>query len=129
MSSRLKSVAFFLLFLKVLLAIVFPVFGDEAYYFYWGSHFSQGYYDLPPMVGWWLWPVLKLTSNPFWGRILNLLVPAAREEQKRQVIDLYANRRIRRKTGARKLVTRLREQTHELEKGSGQFLEDVFAPK
>ncbi|NDG85005.1 MAG: hypothetical protein EBX52_08220, partial [Proteobacteria bacterium] len=77
MSSRLKTAALILIGLKILLALVFPVFGDEAYYFYWGSHFAQGYYDLPPMVGWWLWPFLKLTANPFWARIPNLLVAAA----------------------------------------------------
>ena len=76
MSSRLKSVAFVLLALKLILMVVFPIFGDEAYYLYWGSHFAQGYYDLPPMIGWWLWPLLKFTFNPFWVRIFNLLVPA-----------------------------------------------------
>lgn len=77
MSSRLKTAAILLLGLKILLAAIFPVFGDEAYYFYWGTHFAQGYYDLPPMVGWWLWPFLKLSPSEFWARLPNLMVMAA----------------------------------------------------
>jgi hypothetical protein len=64
-----------LLFLRLLIAAVFPVFGDEAYYLYWGSHPAGGYYDLPPMIGWWLAPLLKISFHPLWIRIWNLLVP------------------------------------------------------
>ncbi len=45
---------FVLFFLRSLLGALFPVFGDEAYYLYWGQHFSGGYYDLSPMIGWWI---------------------------------------------------------------------------
>ena len=50
-----------------------PVLGDEAYYFYWGMHPSGGYYDLPPMIGWWLAPFAKISLAPFWLRIPNLV--------------------------------------------------------
>jgi len=63
-----------LVLIRLVLAWIFPVFADEAYYLYWGSHFSGGYYDLPPMIGWWLWPLLKISSHPFWIRIFNFSV-------------------------------------------------------
>jgi hypothetical protein len=52
---------------------LFPVLGDEAYYFYWGMHPAGGYYDLPPMIGWWLAPLVKVSLNPFWLRLPNLI--------------------------------------------------------
>jgi hypothetical protein len=61
--------------LKIGIALLVPVFGDEAYYVYWGSVFSGGYYDLPPMIGWWLWPLLHVSAHPLWLRLWNLLVP------------------------------------------------------
>jgi hypothetical protein len=64
-----------LFFLRLLIAAVFPVFGDEAYYVYWGSHPGGGFYDLPPMIGWWLAPLLKASFHPLWLRLWNLLVP------------------------------------------------------
>ncbi len=64
-----------LFFLKTVLAAVFPVFGDEAYYVYWGSNPSGGFYDLPPMIGWWLAPLLKVSGHPLWIRMGSLLAP------------------------------------------------------
>lgn len=61
--------------LKLGMALLIPVMGDEAYYVYWGSLFSGGYYDLPPMIGWWLWPLLKVSAHPLWIRSFNLLAP------------------------------------------------------
>ncbi|MBU6154669.1 MAG: glycosyltransferase family 39 protein [Bdellovibrionales bacterium] len=75
--ARTLMIPFVLLFLlKAVLAAIFPVFGDEAYYVFWGSHPAGGYYDLPPMIGWWLAPLLRISSHPLWIRIWNLLVPA-----------------------------------------------------
>jgi len=51
----------------------FPVLGDEAYYFYWGMHPAGGYYDLPPMIGWWLTPFVKLALIPLCLRLPNLV--------------------------------------------------------
>ena len=39
---------------RVLLAAWLPMTGDEAYYVTWGRHPALGYYDQPPMTGWWL---------------------------------------------------------------------------
>jgi hypothetical protein len=51
--------------LKLWLAAFFPFIGDEAYFYQWGMHLDWGgYYDHPPMVGWWLWGLQQLSSHP-----------------------------------------------------------------
>ncbi len=51
------------LLLKVVFALSTPVLFDEAYFALWGSRFEFGYYDHPPMVGWWLWLMGPLAST------------------------------------------------------------------
>lgn len=43
------------LLLKVLIAWITPVVGDEAYYYIWSIHPQLSYFDHPPMVGWWIY--------------------------------------------------------------------------
>ncbi len=51
--------------LKVWLAIAIPFIGDEAYFYQWGVHVDWGgFYDHPPMAGWWLWALQQLSSHP-----------------------------------------------------------------
>ena len=51
--------------LKVWLAIAIPFIGDEAYFYQWGAHVDWGgFYDHPPMAGWWLWALQQLSSHP-----------------------------------------------------------------
>lgn len=38
--------------LKGWIAAVFPITGDEAFFYWWGVYPDWGYYDHPPMVGW-----------------------------------------------------------------------------
>ena len=40
--------------IKLIMAHVLPITGDEAYFILWGKHPDYGFYDHPPMVGWWL---------------------------------------------------------------------------
>jgi hypothetical protein len=63
--------------IRLILMATFPVIGDEAYYFYWGTHFAGGYYDLSPMIGWWESLFSKVSMTPFWLRMPNLLSLAA----------------------------------------------------
>lgn len=37
---------------KLALASLLPMSGDEAYFVVWAQHFDIGYYDHPPMAGW-----------------------------------------------------------------------------
>jgi hypothetical protein len=55
--------------LKLLLAAWLPLTGDEAYFFVWGRHPGLGYYDHPPMVGWWLHALLYLGQAEWWLRL------------------------------------------------------------
>ena len=52
-----------------------PITGDEAYFFYWGINPDWGFYDHPPMVGWWLAALSALSHEPFWLRLPALLLP------------------------------------------------------
>jgi len=48
--------------IKLVLAAVLPMSGDEAYFIVWAHHSDLGYYDHPPMVGWFLHLLLYLGS-------------------------------------------------------------------
>lgn len=49
--------------IKLLLASVLPLSGDEAYFVIWAKHLDYGYYDHPPMVGWFLHLMLYLGNS------------------------------------------------------------------
>ncbi|MDP1682691.1 MAG: glycosyltransferase family 39 protein [Burkholderiales bacterium] len=48
--------------LKLLLAAFVPLSGDEAYFLIWGLRPDFGFYDHPPMVGWLLWLMLRVSD-------------------------------------------------------------------
>lgn len=51
--------------LKLWLAISVPIIGDEAYFYQWGTQVDWGgFYDHPPMVGWILWALQQVSSQP-----------------------------------------------------------------
>lgn len=51
------------LVVKLALAYVVPMSGDEAYFIVWAKHPDFGYYDHPPMVAWTLQLLLHLGSS------------------------------------------------------------------
>jgi hypothetical protein len=53
-----------------------PITGDEAYFVDWGRHPDWGFYDHPPMVGWWLAAQLLLGDGLVWLRLSSILQPA-----------------------------------------------------
>ncbi len=58
--------------IKLWLAAAIPFTGDEAYFWLWGQHPDWGgFYDHPPMAGWWLWALHQVSSS-----ILVLRLPA-----------------------------------------------------
>ena len=61
--------------LRVWLAIVLPFTGDEAYFLDWGRHPDWGFYDHPPMVGWWLAALSRLSDHPAVLRLPALIAP------------------------------------------------------
>lgn len=58
------------------LAARLPITGDEAYFIYWGLKPEWGFYDHPPMVGWWLAGLLLLSDSEWWLRLPSVLLPA-----------------------------------------------------
>ncbi|MFM7026309.1 MAG: ArnT family glycosyltransferase [Limnohabitans sp.] len=59
--------------LKLVLAAVFPLTGDEALFVQWGKRPDWGYYDHPPMIGWWLSLVMVLGDARWLIRLLTVL--------------------------------------------------------
>jgi 4-amino-4-deoxy-L-arabinose transferase-like glycosyltransferase len=57
------------------LAVAVPMTGDEAYFVLWGRHPALGYYDHPPMVGWLLAPLVRLSEAAWVLRLPALLLP------------------------------------------------------
>ncbi|MDP2811833.1 MAG: glycosyltransferase family 39 protein [Rhodocyclaceae bacterium] len=58
------------------LAAAFPITGDEAYFIDWGRHPDWGFYDHPPMVGWWLAALLLVSNAEWWLRLPAIVQPA-----------------------------------------------------
>lgn len=59
---------------KLFLAAIMPVTGDEAYFVLWGRYPDLGYYDHPPMLGWWLAPMVRVSEALWWLRLPTIVV-------------------------------------------------------
>lgn len=55
--------------LKLTLAAVIPLTGDEAYYTAYGEYPDYGYYDHGPVIGWWLSAALSLGKTVWLVRL------------------------------------------------------------
>jgi 4-amino-4-deoxy-L-arabinose transferase-like glycosyltransferase len=64
-----------LLVFRFWFAAVLPMTGDEAYFVLWGEHPAGGYYDHPPMVGWWLTGLLAVSRAEWVLRLPAVLLP------------------------------------------------------
>lgn len=62
------------LILKLWLAIWFPITSDEAFFFQWALFPNWGYYDHPPMIGWWLWVLSQFSHAPWVIRLATVLL-------------------------------------------------------
>ena len=72
----LSSLLALTLVFRLWLSSAFPVTGDEAYFIYWGANPDLGFYDHPPMVGWLLALLLKLSAAEWVLRLPATLAPA-----------------------------------------------------
>ncbi len=61
---------------KLWLAQALPLTGDEAYFVHWGVYPDYGFYDHPPMVGWILALLLKLSRAEWVLRLPVIVLPA-----------------------------------------------------
>jgi len=57
------------------LAMVFPMTGDEAYFYWWGKIPDWGFYDHPPLIGWWLAALISASEVEWWLRLPQILQP------------------------------------------------------
>lgn len=62
------------LVIKLIMASIIPLSGDEAYFLLWGQHLDFGYYDHPPMVGWILHLMLYLGHAEVILRLPSILI-------------------------------------------------------
>ncbi|MBS3998730.1 MAG: glycosyltransferase family 39 protein [Hydrogenophaga sp.] len=62
------------LLLKIVLAAGFPFTGDEAFFYQWGRFPAWGYSDHPPLVGWLLALLHRISDAPLVLRSVTLLV-------------------------------------------------------
>lgn len=60
--------------IKLWLALFFPMTGDEAFFHQWAKFPNWGYYDHPPMIGWWLWGLSQISDAPVMIRSLTMLL-------------------------------------------------------
>jgi len=60
--------------IKIMIALMLPITGDEAYFIVWGKHLDYGYYDHPPMVGWWLTALMQVSDHQLWLRSPAILI-------------------------------------------------------
>ena len=58
------------------LAAAFPITGDEAYFIWWGWMPDWGFYDHPPMIGWWLAALSAVSKTEWWLRLPVIVQPA-----------------------------------------------------
>ncbi len=61
---------------RVWLGAAFPMSGDEAYFVWWGWQPDWGFYDHPPMIGWWLAALSSVSHAEALLRLPVILQPA-----------------------------------------------------
>ena len=76
LSNAFKFVLLATLALRLILAYFIPMTGDEAYFVVWARHLDFGYYDHPPMVGWFLHLMLYLGNAEVLLRLPSILTTA-----------------------------------------------------
>ncbi len=64
------------LLFRLWLSFALPITGDEAYFIWWGKIPDWGFYDHPPMIGWWLGALLTVSDSAWWLRLPATLLPA-----------------------------------------------------
>lgn len=58
---------------RLILAAIFPITADEAYFWQWGRNLDWTYYDHPFMTGWWVYLGQVLGSHIFFPRLIGIV--------------------------------------------------------
>lgn len=61
---------------RLWLSAAFPFTPDEAYFSLWGRYPDLGYYDHPPMLGWWLAAIGRVSESIWVLRLAATFLPA-----------------------------------------------------
>lgn len=69
------SAAGLTLVFRLWLAAAMPITGDEAYFIWWGWIPDWGFYDHPPMIGWWLAALLAFGDTEWLLRLPQVAQP------------------------------------------------------
>jgi dolichyl-phosphate-mannose-protein mannosyltransferase len=72
---RVVVLAALILAFRLWLSAALPFTGDEAYFVYWGAIPELGFYDHPPMIGWWLQLLLHASAEPWVLRLPSTVLP------------------------------------------------------
>ncbi len=76
LSRWLWFVALASLLMRLWVSAVLPMTGDEALFYWWSRFPDYGYYDHPPMVGWWITASRALLGESEWAvRMTASLLP------------------------------------------------------
>jgi len=73
MEKHYKQIFIAIIAIKLILAYLFPITSDEAYFYTWSSHLDVNYYDHPPMTGWVVWLFSFLGDHVFFLRLFTIL--------------------------------------------------------
>ena len=72
-SNNQKIIVGLFLILKLVVLILLPLTGDEAYFITWGQDVSLGYYDHPPVIGWLIYLLSFISEHYYFYRLFAYL--------------------------------------------------------
>ena len=73
LSNNHKVIVGLFLILKLVVLILLPLTGDEAYFITWGQDVSMGYYDHPPVIGWLIYLLSFISEHYYFYRLFAYL--------------------------------------------------------
>jgi len=73
MEKHYKKIFITIIAVKLLLAWLFPITSDEAYFYTWTKQLDVNFYDHPPMTGWAVWLFSSFGDHIFFLRFFTVL--------------------------------------------------------
>jgi len=73
MEKHYKKIFIAIIAVKLILAWLFPITSDEAYFYTWTKQLDVNFYDHPPMTGWAVWLFSSLGDHIFFLRLFTVL--------------------------------------------------------
>lgn len=76
MENHYKKIFIAIIAIKLVLAYLFPITSDEAYFYTWSTRLDVHFYDHPPMTGWAVWLFSCLGGHIFFLRLFSVICGA-----------------------------------------------------